>query len=89
VQYVYNPKPKYPNLSRRHTEEGTVTVHVLVGVDGKPQQIKLARSSGFERLDQAALNGIKGWLFSPPKVHGVIQAVWVEIPMPFNLQTTE
>src|ERR1700737_1772067 len=39
-------KPNYPETARAKHEIGTVSVKVLVGTDGKPRQIMLAKSSG-------------------------------------------
>ena len=53
--YLSNPKPLYPNVSRRLGEQGTVMLRVFVTVAGEPAQIELKSSSGFPRLDRAAL----------------------------------
>ena len=56
----------YPEASRRLSEEGSATVKVCVGANGKqtsPPQ--LVQSSGKERLDQAALNYAKDQRFQP------------------------
>ena len=51
ADYLNNPKPAYPALSRRLGEQGRAVVRVLIGADGLPQKAELHSSSGFERLD--------------------------------------
>lgn len=48
-------KPDYPALSRRRGEEGTADVKFVIGLTGAIESIELAKSSGYPRLDDAAL----------------------------------
>lgn len=48
-------KPDYPALSRRRGEEGTADVKFVIGLTGAIENIELAKSSGYPRLDEAAL----------------------------------
>lgn len=86
AQYLQNPKPVYPALSRRLGEQGLVMVRVLVGADGLPQRVELQQSSGFERLDQAALATVRSWRFVPGKRNGVPEAMWFNVPIDFKLE---
>ena len=52
-------KPNYPESARAKHEIGTVSVKVLVGLDGKPRQIMLAKSSGHGDLDAEVLRVAK------------------------------
>jgi len=84
--YLSNPKPPFPPISKRLGEQGTVRVRVLVGVDGLPQKVEIAQSSGYERLDQTALRATLGWRYVPGKRGGVPEPMWVIVPMPFVLE---
>lgn len=86
AEYLNNPKPPYPALSKRMGEQGKVVVRTLIGTDGQAQEVQLAQSSGFERLDQAALNAARQWRYVPGKRDGVPQAMWFNIPFTFQLQ---
>ena len=48
-------EPVYPPASRRLDEHGAVRLRVLVDERGRPREVQIAKSSGFERLDQAAV----------------------------------
>lgn len=86
AQYLQNPKPGYPALSRRMGEQGKVVVRVLIGVDGLAQKAEIHQSSGFERLDQAALKTVLGWRYVPGKRGGVAEAMWFNVPINFVLE---
>jgi len=84
--YLNNPKPAYPALSRRLGEQGKVVVRVLIGVDGRAQQAELRTSSGYDRLDQAALATVRSWRYVPGKRNGVPEAMWFNVPINFVLE---
>lgn len=84
--YLNNPKPVYPALSRRLGEQGKVVVRVLIGVDGKAQQAEIRSSSGYERLDQAALATVRNWRYVPGTRNGVPEAMWFNVPIHFVLE---
>ena len=86
ADYLQNPKPVYPPLSKRLGEQGKVMVRVLIGADGAVQSATLARSSGFNRLDEAALAAVLKWRFVPGKRGGVAEAMWHQIPVNFVLE---
>jgi protein TonB len=76
----------YPVLSRRLGEQGTVVVRVLVDEQGWPRQPSVWRSSGFERLDQAALRHISASRFVPGRSGHQPLAMWHDAPVEFRLQ---
>ncbi|MEO0499188.1 MAG: energy transducer TonB [Pseudomonadota bacterium] len=59
-------QPPYPPSSQRREEEGVVGVAVTIGTDGRVTAANIARSSGFERLDTAAIRqALRHWRFVP------------------------
>jgi protein TonB len=42
-----------------------VLLRIQVGVDGRVLDVEVVRSSGFERLDRAALVAVRSWRFRP------------------------
>jgi len=85
ADYLNNPAPKYPPLSRRLREEGVVLVRVYVLPNGLPEQIELKRSSGSSRLDHSALEAVRKWRFVPARRGNDTVAAWVVVPVEFNL----
>ena len=86
ADYLQNPKPAYPPLSKRLGEQGKVIVRVLIGADGVPRNAEIRQSSGFERLDQAALNTALKWRYVPGKRGGVAEDMWFNVPINFVLE---
>jgi len=85
ADYLNNPKPPYPALSKRLGEQGSVVVHVLISVDGTASQASIKRSSGFDRLDQAAMATALKWRYVPGKRAGVPEAMWFDVPINWML----
>ncbi len=84
--YKSNISPQYPLLARKRGYQGTVLLEVLVNKDGKAASIRLARSSGYETLDRAAIKGVENWLFHPAKRGDELVEMWVKIPIRFKLK---
>lgn len=84
--YLNNPSPTYPSISRRLQEQGTVTLNVFVDDRGQAQNVAIKTSSGFSRLDVAALETVKKWRFSPAKQGEKFVASWVQVPVSFVLE---
>lgn len=86
ADYLQNPKPPYPPVSKRLNEQGTVIMRVLIGVDGLPQKAELRKSSGFDRLDQSAAATVMKWRYVPGKRAGIAEAMWFNVPINFVLE---
>ncbi|HSV51176.1 MAG TPA: energy transducer TonB [Burkholderiaceae bacterium] len=86
AEYLQNPKPTYPALSKRMGEQGKVIVRVQIGVDGTPLKAELKKSSGFDRLDKSALEYVMKCRYVAGKVAGVAQTMWYDAPVNFVLE---
>ncbi len=85
--YLNNAAPPYPAMSRRLGETGRVVVRVLIGPDGRAQDARIQRSSGFDRLDQVALETARDrWRYVPGTRGGVAEAMWFNVPINFVLE---
>lgn len=86
ADYARSCNPTYPSISKRLGEEGLVMLNVLVSADGQPQKIIVKKSSGFERLDEAAREAMQRCRFVPGKVNGVAQSMAYDAPINFVLK---
>jgi protein TonB len=84
--YLENPAPEYPTMAKRRGYQGIVVLDVLVNKDGKAESVRLAKSSGHDILDRAAVKGVKEWLFHPAKEEKEPVDAWVKIPIKFQLE---
>jgi protein TonB len=78
--------PSYPLQSRRDMEEGTVTLALLVGLDGNVLDISVSGTSGFPRLDKAALEAVRKWRWSPMMRSGEAVMLRGSLKIPFTLK---
>ena len=74
--------PDYPSLSMRMNEQGKVVLRVELGEDGRVAHSDIKTSSGYQRLDSAALNAVKTWRCKPAIRNGM--AVHAIALQPFN-----
>ncbi|MDP1652618.1 MAG: energy transducer TonB [Rhodocyclaceae bacterium] len=78
--------PRYPPHSRRMGEEGTVLLRVELDEHGKVCAARVSGSSGFARLDEAALEAVRTWQCHPAQRDGrPVRAVALQ-PFKFILQ---
>lgn len=85
LAYLDNPAPRYPAISRRGREEGRVMLRVRVSDAGTVEAIDVQASSGFARLDEAALAAVRRWRFVPARSGGQPVAGWAIVPIHFQL----
>lgn len=86
ASYLQNPKPPYPPISRRLNEQGKSIIRVLIGIDGSPQKAEITKSSGYDRLDQAAMTTVMRWRYVPGKRNGVPEEMWFNVPINWVLE---
>ena len=85
VEYVVSPRPVYPLYSRRSGETGVVMLRVLIDEQGRPAQVRIEQSSGYGRLDAAAVAAMRAARFKPYTENGMALAVWAPAPIIFEL----
>jgi protein TonB len=86
ADYLNNPAPSYPQLSRRMREEGKVVLRVVVAADGAPRHIEISQGSGSERLDKAARSAVERWRFVPARQGDRAIEAAVLVPIIFKLE---
>lgn len=81
----YCPYPSYADDARRAKVEGSVTLQVLVGTDGRAQNVRIVQGIGFG-LDQRAVETVRTWKFIPAR-DGAKRPVpaWVTVEATFRL----
>ncbi|WP_345798399.1 TonB family protein [Castellaniella sp. MT123] len=79
------PSPAYPRVSQRRGEQGRVVLRVLISPEGHVAQVKVQRSSGYERLDEAAAQAMRQARFRPYTENGIAYKALVDIPFDFVL----
>ena len=85
ISYRRLRPPKYPPQAVRQRMEGKVVLKVLVGLDGKPEEITVEKTSGYRVLDQAAIAAVKTWVFNAGQKNGAASRGYALVPIEFNL----
>ncbi len=85
ADYLNNPAPVYPGMSRRMGEQGTAVLRVFINTEGRAEKAEIRTSSGYSRLDEAALATVQRWRYVPGKRAGVPEAMWFNVPIRFVL----
>ena len=78
----------YPKVSVLNEEEGVVQVQVVLDGQGKIESLSVDQTSGFGRLDEAALSTLRsiGQLPLPPNSKGSVSLM---IPIRFEINTSK
>lgn len=79
------PQPEYPRMSQRRGEQGRVIVRVLISPEGRVLEAMVQKSSGYERLDEAAVRAVRSARFRPYTENGHAYRALADIPFDFVL----
>lgn len=78
--------PDYPTRAARNGEEGTVTLALLVGANGKVSDSRIQKSSGSRDLDKAAISALSMCSFKPAMAGSAPEAGWAQIAYVWKLE---
>lgn len=87
ARVLQSAEPPYPSISRLREEEGTVLVKIMITPYGTAGNVQIEKSSGYSRLDEAAIKAVRGWKFAPAKRGTQAIATWVTVPVKFVLNS--
>jgi len=81
---VYAPEPEFSEEARKAKYQGTCTLGLVVGVDGRPTNIRVLTSLGMG-LDEKAIEAVRTWKFEPAMKDGHPVAVDIALEVDFHL----
>ena len=81
---MFTPDPEYSEEARKAKYQGTCVLWLVVGPDGRPRDIKVARTLGLG-LDEKAIEAVKQWKFEPAMKDGKPVAVQINVEVSFRL----
>ena len=82
---LQNSRPIYPRQARLMGWEGSVALRVLVDVQGNAAEVTVVTGSGYAVLDQAAVDAVRRWKFSPALDSGRPVAMPHDVRIRFRL----
>jgi TonB family protein len=80
----HSPPPEYSKEARRAKYQGTCVLWLIVGADGTPRNIRVARALG-QGLDEKAIEAVKKWKFDPARKDGQPIAAEINVEVSFRL----
>ncbi len=80
---IKNVAPEYPPLAQRARISGVVVIDAVIGADGRVTNAKVLR--GLAMLDEAALDAVRQWVYTPTLVSGVPVPVEMTVTVTFSL----
>ena len=75
--------PHYPPIAQSARVQGVVIIEAVIGPNGKVQDARVLRS--IPLLDQAALDAVKQWEFTPTLLNNVPVPVIMTVTVQFTL----
>jgi TonB family protein len=81
---IYQPEPEFSEEARKAKFQGICTLALVVGVDGRPSQIRVQSSLGMG-LDEKAIEAVKNWKFEPAMKDGHPVPVAIAVEVDFHL----
>jgi len=81
---IRDVRPVYPTIAQNARIAGTVIISATIGADGRVTDARIIKSVAL--LDQAALDAVKQWQFSPTRLNGVPIPVIMTVTVNFSLQ---
>src|ERR1022692_1287576 len=81
---IYQPDPEYSEEARKAKFQGTCVLWLIVGPDGRPRDVRVARTLGLG-LDEKAIEAVKNWRFEPAYKDGKAVSVPINVEVSFRL----
>lgn len=81
---IYSPGPEYSEKARAAGYQGTCVLWLVVDTEGRPHDIRVARSLGMG-LDEKAIEAVRQWRFKPAMKDGLPVAVQINVEVSFRL----
>lgn len=81
---IYQVDPEFSEEARKAKYQGTCTLMLIVGTNGKPSNIRVASSLGMG-LDEKAIEAVKQWRFEPSQKDGHPVPVEIAVEVEFHL----
>jgi periplasmic protein TonB len=83
-QRVHHVQPVYPSIAQSARIEGIVIIEATIGEDGQVINARILRSVPL--LDQAAIDAVRQWQYTPTTLNGVPVPVIMSVTVQFTLQ---
>lgn len=80
---IHHVSPVYPDIAKQARVQGIVILECMISPQGKVTDVKVLR--GIPLLDQAAIDAVKQWVYTPTLLNGVPVPVIMTVTVNFKL----
>ena len=80
---IKDAKPVYPQIAQQAKIQGIVIIEAIIGKDGSVKEARVLRP--VPMLDQAALDAVRKWKYSPTLLNGQPVEVVMTVTVTFTL----
>jgi periplasmic protein TonB len=80
---IVHVDPVYPRVAQEARIAGTVILDTVIDVNGHVTSVRVLRS--IPLLDQAAIDAVRGWTFTPTRLNGVPVPIALTVTVRFAL----
>lgn len=80
---IRDQAPAYPEVAKQARVEGVVILEAVISPEGRVTEVKVLRGSPL--LDDAAVNAVKNWVYSPTLLNGVPVPIVMSVTVSFKL----
>jgi protein TonB len=81
---IANVEPVYPPLARAARQQGVVILETVIDAEGVVETVRVLR--GYPLLDQAAVDAVQRWRFTPARLNGQPVPVVMTVTVNFFLR---
>lgn len=81
---IVHVAPVYPAIARSAAVEGAVVLEAIISTSGTVENVRIIKSVPL--LDQAAVDAVRAWRYTPTRLNGVPVPVLITITVRFTLQ---
>ena len=85
AKVITRVQPIYPESAKAAGAQGTVLLHAVVGMDGKPLQLQVLNSQINPDLARAAVEAVSQWRYQPTLLNGEPVEIDTTITVSFKL----
>ena len=81
---IFDPEPSFSDEARKSKTQGSVTLLLVVGADGRTYDIRVRNSLGMG-LDEKAIEAVRAWRFRPATLNGKPVDAQIAVEVDFHL----
>jgi len=88
AKIITKVQPVYPDSAKSAGVQGTVVLHTVIGMDGKPLSLRVMNSQIDPDLARSAVEAVSQWRYTPTLLNGEPIEVDTTITVNYSLESS-